>query len=1124
MAILPSKNEHGLENVYDRSGTPTHQAYDGILFNSKKPLQGAELNEVQQYLGRRMDEVSQSVFSSGDMVTGGSPTRLPDSPSGNTVKIDEGRVFIRGKMFDFAEVELDPPVEGKASVGVRFYTKTVTADDDPSLRNPAVGTRGYQEDGGARVQSWIVWGWEADGGTSNLADGEDPGEYFPVYDMTEGQIILTNTTGAELLYDIVARYDREAHGNYVVGGMQVQFVEETPDDYVFTLGEGLANILGNKVELRADRRFTFEKNPTSLNSNNEPHTFVPDTQGRMNIFTNRSPIASVGEIVGQREKNETVTRGGFSGGRDELVEASVTEVVSVTQGGTVFANGTDFAVEGDEIDWSIGGENQPAPGSSYEVVYRFLTAVEPVNVGIDYITVEDLVPNSLVQVDYDYNLPRIDLVVLDKDGQTSRVEGRSQRRNPATPRAAANQIAIASVTYDWVNPPQIANIAVKAMHFVDMEKIQDRVEDLFSLMAIERLKTDASLRDQTSKHGVFVDPFFDNDLRDQGTDQNALVLEGLAMLPVSTEPKDLAGDANSSHQTLPFELETAIEQPRMTGCTKINPFQAFEPIPANITLNPASDQWTETETRWADDAPTRQLVRGRLARLWNQWRGRWWRSRRNGQEVQVNGQTFLARRVTNQTEVNNLGQTRRAAEFIRSRTVEFTIENFGPGESIAAARFDGVDILGSITNLQANEQGVLSSSFVVPSGVPVGVKQVEISGAGGSLAQTRYVANGTIITTTLQRATITVLQGWDPLAQTFLVDDDMQIGAVDVKFCQAGDTATPVVVQIRETEVGLPNSEVLAEAVVDMRGVTIGQDAWTTVAFPLPVTVRGGQEYAVVLLTDDADHSVGFARLGQYARRAMNEQIDFEGFITAQAFQQGVLLESSNASTWSPRQKDDLTFRLKRCRFTDTTRRVALGNINAENITDLAVLASVARPDATSEVVFEVIDPTNETHTLSEGQTLQLDERTTGNFYVSAVLTGSENMSPVLFPDSTCIVGEIQDGATYVSRAIEALDEFDATIILNVWTGGAVGGVTPTMETQRMSGGNPVIVDGEYQTDFVPVVAESDKQLGDGWVEKTWKVENLRGVGIDRETRIHLALAGSPRHRVLISDLRVIIS
>ena len=71
---------------------------------------------------------------------------------------------------------------------------------------------------------------------------------------------------------------------------------------------------------------------------------------------------------------------------------------------------------------------------------------------------------------------------------------------------------------------------------------------------------------------------------------------------------------------MPYELETILEQPLQTMDMKINPYQAFEPIPAKTEIILNVDRWTEVETNWSSPVTrrfsmfsspiTRQVVSG----------------------------------------------------------------------------------------------------------------------------------------------------------------------------------------------------------------------------------------------------------------------------------------------------------------------------------------------------------------------------------------------------------------------------------------------------------------------------------------------------------------------------------
>jgi len=52
----------------------------------------------------------------------------------------------------------------------------------------------------------------------------------------------------------------------------------------------------------------------------------------------------------------------------------------------------------------------------------------------------------------------------------------------------------------------------------------------------------------------------------------------------------------------------------------------------------------------------------------------------------------------------------------------------------------------------------------------------------------------------------------------------------------------------------------------------------------------------------------------------------------------------------------------------------------------------------------------------------------------------------------------------------------------------------------------------------------SGVEVGNGWVERTYKATSLVGVGANRTTRVKLALSGTPQHRPFVRNLRVIVT
>jgi len=1052
-----------IERYYNLFDPAKH--YTQLLFRAGDGLQSRELNEIQTTLIYRLQGVADALLKDGDIVSG---ANLQIDADTGLVTLEAGRVYLRGAVREVPAASFTVPVDGRVAVGVRFSTRTVTELEDPNLREPAVGVRNYQEPGAGRLQETLAWGWEGAG----TSDGQ-PGDFHAVYALDNG--LLENRRQPPVLDGVIAglaRYDYDANGHYVVDGLGVRYLSLDSDsqEHIFSVAEGRANIDGFKVERTLSQRLRLPIDPDLQRVSSEPQVFNDSGNGSMVVTINRPPLAQVLDIKVTQQKTETVVHGAFTGSRDVLTEPTVVAVLEVTQGGATYLQGTDYKVVGDEIDWSPGGA-EPAPGSSYQVTYQYIASVTPTDLSDTGFKVTGVVQGSTMYIDYQWKLPRVDVLALTADGQVERIKGISQVRNPIAPTVPASRLALAEIGYDWRSgsEPVVRNIAIRTIKVSELTAMQRQIADLYDLMALERLRVDANIREPAAKKGLFVDNFLDDDLRDQGVSQTGAIVAGVLTLPITASAQHAKENGNAL-LTLDYTLAPVIEQLARTGSMKINPYQAFEPVPARVTLNPAVDQFTVTNTTW------RSTLTERI----------------------ITGSGILEQVVETRSRTQTLSRSVVEAEFLRTLNVTFEVQGFGPSEALAALRFDGV-ALAQPDGTAANTQGVLQGSFQVPSGVPSGAKLVEFLGAGGSYGAATYVGNGQIVTQVRRRIRTTVVRRWDPLAQTFTLPEARTLGGLELWFTTKGGDA-PVIVQIRETQVGMPTTEVLTEgrlAAADIK--TDGNP--TRITFD-PVTLEANREYALVVLTDDANHAVSVAELGKYDPRT--------GWVTAQPYQIGVLLSSSNGITWTPHQTQDLTFRLLGCRFTQTSRTVSLGQYAVTDLTDLMALGGVERPAAGTDVQFLATDAQGRSITLSEDQGLALTEKLSGNLAVSAKLTGTEVASPILYPGTQLVFGTLEAAGDYLSRAIAADATFNVAVTFDALTPG-----TASVSVQAESG---------TSGSFVELALSAGEEVGNGWIERTYKATDLVGVGADRTTRVKLALSGSPQYRPFVRNLRVIVT
>lgn len=220
-------------------------------------------------------------------------------------------------------------------------------------------------------------------------------------------------------------------------------------------------------------------------------------------------------------------------------------------------------------------------------------------------------------------------------------------------------------------------------------------------------------------------------------------------------------------------------------------------------------------------------------------------------------------------------------------------------------------------------------------------------GSVASAAQTEYVASGQLNTvqenilsirnaelvrdTVTQDQTITSTRTetrqvgwWDPLAQSFLVEEKggVFITSVEVFFNTRSENTT-INMQIRTMSNGYPTTTTLpfADVTINPEDVQLsdtGQVA-TKFTFASPVYIPQSVEHCFCLFSDSNEYKVWISRMGEL-------DITGDRTISEQPYA-GVLFKSQNASTWTADQYEDLKFNIYKAKFdTGVTSSVVLNN------------------------------------------------------------------------------------------------------------------------------------------------------------------------------------------------------
>lgn len=304
--------------------------------------------------------------------------------------------------------------------------------------------------------------------------------------------------------------------------------------------------------------------------------------------------------------------------------------------------------------------------------------------------------------------------------------------------------------------------------------------------------------------------------------------------------------------------------------------------------------------------------------------------------------------------------------FMRSIDVDFTGTRLRPSTRVYPF-FDGVDIGsyckptgGSLGQaLITDASGKVSGTFTVPNTDTVRFRtgqrvfkltdsntnstdastQAEATFSAQGVLETRQntvvstrvaqvnqqQVNENRVITNVSTSTTTIQGAWfDPLAQTFLLEDQggTFLTKLDLYFSSKAENI-PVTVQIRNVVNGYPGPLILpfSEVTLEPGDVDVSTDASvaTTFTFPSPVYLMPRTEYCFVVLADTTEYEIYVGRIGEY-------QVGTDRLISQQPYA-GVMFKSQNASTWTPDQTQDITFRLHKAVFdTGVTGTVTLTN------------------------------------------------------------------------------------------------------------------------------------------------------------------------------------------------------
>lgn len=692
--------------------------YDRAVFVPDRTLQSAEMNELQSMQQARLRGIADALFSDGAIIR---DARC--YVEAGQARLESGALYIEGAVRGVAPATLTVPTTGTVFVGVYLNTETITELEDPNLRNPAIGTRGYQEAGAWRIRMQLKWGVQGDG---------SEGDFYPVWEIANG-VVRQREAAPQLgaITQAIARYDRDSSGGtYVVRGLETVMLDDTPDGrQAYSVASGAARVNGNAVELSADSRVEVKTLPDLALVDAEPK--LSSTDARQSITFDRWPadVASV-QVRIIRRKTADVVHGGFNGAADPLPDNAVLKIERIQQGAKTFQETVDFIFSAGQIDWSPGGD-EPATGSTYKVTYQYKTTVTPDNLTAYGYDVEGALPGTLIESTYRHKLRRIDLLVLNDQGAISMVRGVPDAWAPRAPQLPSGQLALAHIHQRWDDGRRVELAAVRVVPMQTLVDYDTRLDNINRQMAELRLAVNVAGRYSGVKAGQFADPMLDDSMRDAGAAQTGAIEGGWLQLPGGVDASPLA--ALAAPRAMTHTLQSIVAQPLRTSAMHINATaQAAAQKPSTLTITPAADRWEtggfsfKSTVINAVETPSQRMNPAVPT---------------PGYNLPLN-----TKRIREEAEMEVLAREKGKRRTMRELDLKLDITGMKRGERVASVTIGGLAAVFSTPPGQpteAAEDGLLTVASRIPAGVPTGTAPVIVKGSLGTVAEAAY--SGTVV-------------------------------------------------------------------------------------------------------------------------------------------------------------------------------------------------------------------------------------------------------------------------------------------------------------------------------------------------------------------------------------------
>lgn len=1125
---------------YNKFTAPYYDDYDSskhytqLLAIPGRVAQAREITQIQSVVKDIIKGIGDSIMKNGNIIEG---CQVFINKEKTEAVISAGKVYLDGMVLNVKETKLAITGTGTEVIGVKLMEYLITESEDNTLRDPAQGYDNFNQPGCHRVKSEaaIVKDDPEAATITVLIDGEISVEHYaPEYDaITETLARRTyDESGSYIVNGLKVRV--EAHPTDT---SKLLVVVEAGKAYV--LGYELKIPAARRITIDRALKYTTINRRTTYNGEDYTLSSGEYVQSILNVEGTKKHINSIMSAPTYNTEAQQIVLPTDAVGFDSIISAvsgSTTYVMGtdyelVLEGSLAYIKwkGTDnyptstYTLTYNYIaKFTAGTDYELATQNGHHVLHWISGGSHP-ETGL-YLGIE-----------YNQYLARKDVVYLDQLGNIDVILGiPSEYGLEVAPEAPVNTLSLAQLWHPpggSVSTITVSNIGLTRFTMNDIQNLLSRVRNIEYDQAVLSLQDDSRQRtvDGTRK-SIFTDPLIDfskvdyyYNLVDGAQYNEDLPIydatidfdSNICYLPTKAKTYDMSYNSSTGVSTIRKYTRLAtlsktgetivISQMNATKAFQINPYSAFPEIP-EIALTPAVDSWIESSVINVPVSKNASEVVSASTRH---------------VEMSTSGishtssstrDTTIGTKVSTTTTESVIKEE--SITYVRSKEIQVTGSKFPANLDNIKCYFDGVllpiyptgttqsgtdsvtgaDISLGTGSIKSNSKGELTAKFTIPTGkFLTGIREVrletsvpgyDVEGQASALYQATGVSRTiqrtvtTLTTVLLERVTTTttwVSDNLDPVGQTFVLDKMTIISGIDLYFASKPTVDVSVDCDIREVSNGTITSTILASKTLSAAEVKVSSDSKTATrfAFDDPVILEANKEYAFVVRSTSTDYRIWIADLGE-------SDIITGDLVLNNPYLIGIMLSSSNNSSWTNHQTSDVKFRLIADNYS-TNSDLIMNNISAtDEFSRIYFLAESIIPQGTSidwyystdsGTTFSPISPYN----------IKLLDSMKSNLLVKATLTRqsttSQNLSPIIALDSiNAVLSSYDTSGYYISTEFPGNTYTHVKIVLDTYI-------------PYNSVSLKVYVSADNGENMVEATVASTSNLNYGWVERTYTAQ-----------------------------------